>query len=112
METRLKKTELLKTEFAASAEGVNDFLNSARTNGKIDLTKGDRETQTYKKKQMVYTHAHRPSYLMFVVKGKVKSFRTNDDGKELITAIHKEGDFIGYTALLEETVYADNAKAI
>ena len=112
VEVRLKKNELLKTEFAASAEGINEFLNQARTNGKIDITKGDRETQTYKRKQMVYTHGHRPSYLLFVVKGKVKSFRMNDDGKELRTAIHKDGDFMGYTALLEETTYADNAEAM
>ncbi len=112
IEVRLKKNDLLKTEFAASAEGVNDFLNQARVNGKIDITKGDREVHSYKKKQMVYTHGHRPSYLYFVVKGKVKLFRMNDDGKELIISIHKDGDFMGYTALLEETPYADNAEAM
>jgi CRP/FNR family cyclic AMP-dependent transcriptional regulator len=112
VETRLKKVALLKTEYTANAKGVNDFLNDARSDAKIDLTKGDREIQTYKKKQMVYTQGNRPSYLLFVVKGKVKSFRSNEDGKELITAIHKEGDFIGYTALLEETAYADNAEAM
>lgn len=36
----------------------------------------------------------------------------NDDGKELIISIHKDGDFMGYTALLEETPYADNAEAM
>ena len=112
VEVRLKKSELLKTEFASNAEGVNDFLNQARTDGKIDLTKGDRETQEYKKKQMIYTHGHRPSHLFFLTKGKVKSFRMNEDGKELITAIYKDGDFMGYTALLEETSYADNAEAM
>lgn len=112
VETRLKKSDLLKAEFATSAEGVNDFLNQARSSGKLDLTKGDREVQHYKKKQMVYTHGHRPGYLFFVVKGKVKSFRMNDDGKELITAIYKDGDFIGYTALLEETLYTDNAEVM
>lgn len=112
VEIRLKKNELLKTEFASSAEGVNDFLNQARTSGKIDLTKGDRELENFKKKQMVYTHGHRPSYLFFIIKGKVKSFRMNEDGKELITAIYKDGDFMGYTALLEETPYEDNAEAL
>ncbi len=112
VEIRLKKNELLKTEFASNAEGVNDFLNQARTSGKIDLTKGDRELENFKKKQMVYTHGHRPSYLFFIVKGKVKSFRMNEDGKELITAIYKDGDFMGYTALLEETPYEDNAQAL
>ncbi len=112
VETRLKKSDLLKTEFAASVDGVNDFLNQARSSGKIDLTKGDRETQSFKKKQMVYTHGHRPAYLFFVTKGKIKSFRMNDDGKELITAIYTPGDFMGYTALLEESAYADNAEAM
>jgi len=112
VEVRLKKNDLLKMEFAANAEGVNDFLNLARVSGKIDLTKGDRETQTFKKKQMVYTHGSRPSYLFFVIKGKIKSFRMNEDGKELITTISKEGDFIGYTALLEETTYTDNGEAM
>jgi CheY-like chemotaxis protein/CRP-like cAMP-binding protein len=112
IETRLKKTELLKSEFASNAEGVNNFLNQARANGKIDLTAGDRETQSFKKKQMIYTQGNRPSYLFFVIKGKVKTFRMNDDGKELIISIFKEGDFIGYNPLLEETQYNDNAEAM
>lgn len=112
VETRMKKNDLLKAEFATNAEGVNEFMNNARDSGKIDLTKGDREVQQFKKKQMIYIHGHRPSYLFLVVKGKVKIFRTNDDGKELITSLHKEGDFIGYTSLLEETAYLDNAEAL
>lgn len=112
VEVRLKKADMLKSEYASNLEGINDFLNQARESGKIDLTKGDREIQNYKKKQMVYTQGHRPTSLLFVAKGKIKSFRMNDDGKELITAIYKEGDFMGYTALLEETLYTDNAEAL
>ncbi len=112
VEIRLKKSDLLKSEFSSSVDGVNEFFNQARNTAKIDLTQGERETQTWKKKQMVYTHGHRPAFLYFIVKGKIKSFRMNDDGKELITAIYKEGDFLGYTALLEESTYADNAEAM
>ncbi|MCW5908357.1 MAG: response regulator [Chitinophagales bacterium] len=112
IEARLKKTELLKTDFSANVQGVNDFFKRAGTNSKLDLTKGEREIQAFKKKQMVYTHGHRPSYLYFVVKGKVKTFRMNEDGKEFITSLYKDGDFMGYTALLEETVYSDNAEAL
>ena len=48
----------------------------------------------------------------FVVKGKVKTFKMNDDGKEFITSIYKDGDFMGYTALLEESLYTENAEAL
>ncbi len=112
VETRLKKAEALKTEFASSVDGIKDFLDQAKRNGNINLTSGEREIQEFKKKQMVYTHGHRPLSLFFVSKGKVKTFKMNEDGKELITAIYKEGDFMGYTALLEETLYQDNAEVL
>jgi len=112
VETRLKKAEALKTEFASSVDGIKDFLDQAKKNGKINLTSGEREIQEFKKKQMVYTQGHRPLSLFFVSKGKVKTFKMNEDGKELITAIYKEGDFMGYTALLEETLYQDNAEVL
>lgn len=44
--------------------------------------------------------------------GKVKTFKTNEAGKELITDIHKEGDFIGYVSLLENTAYNESAEAL
>ena len=112
IETRLKKVDLMKTEYSANSEGVNNFLKEAASAGKINITDGERETQFFKKKQTVYTQGHRPSVLFFVTKGKIKTFRTSEEGKELITFIFKEGDFMGYTSLLEEASYNDNAEAL
>jgi CRP-like cAMP-binding protein len=42
----------------------------------------------------------------------VKCFKTNPDGKEYITNLCNDGDFIGYTSLLENTVYDDSAEVI
>jgi CRP-like cAMP-binding protein len=39
----------------------------------------------------------------------VKCFKTNPEGKEYITNLYNDGDFIGYTALLENAVYDDSA---
>jgi len=113
VESRLKKIDMLKTEFASSVEGVTEFLNQVKNSGKIDLASPDeREMQHFKKKQMIYTDGHRPQCLYFISKGKVKTFKTNEDGKEFITDIFKEGDFLGYAALLEEAMYDDNAEAL
>jgi CRP-like cAMP-binding protein len=46
------------------------------------------------------------------LKGKIKTFRTNEDGKELVTEIYVPGEFLGYIALLEESVYQDTAEAL
>ena len=45
-------------------------------------------------------------------KGKVKTFKIHEDGKELVTELYSPGDFLGYIALLEDTVYKDTAEAL
>ena len=46
-----------------------------------------------------------------VVKGKVKTLKSNDDGKELITGIYTDGDYFGYEVLLKEINHEDSAEA-
>ena len=47
-----------------------------------------------------------------VESGKIKTIKTNEDGKELITGIYTDGDFFGYEALLKEINHEDSAEAI
>jgi CRP-like cAMP-binding protein len=47
--------------------------------------------------------------LFLLVRGKVKGVRTNEDGKEYITDLFSDGDFIGYPALIEDKIYDDSA---
>jgi len=108
IESRFRKAEMIKNEYN-NVEGINHFFDSA---SQMKLISDDRETSQYKKKAFIYNEGHRPVYLCYLVKGKVKTFRTNEDGKELITGMYKEGDFFGYIALLEESVYKDTAEAI
>ncbi len=109
VEARLKKNDALKKNFTQDIRGVNEFLQTAGLSGKVQLTSNEREVNAYKKKQTLYTQGQRPVSVYFVIEGKVKISRTNEDLKELITSIHSAGDFFGYTAILEETNYKDNA---
>ena len=109
IESRFRRSELIKKEFSNNAEGIANFFDSA---SQLKLISDDRETAQYKKKSFIYSEGHRPVYLYYLIKGKIKTFRTNEDGKELITGMYKEGDFFGYIALLEESVYKDSAEAI
>lgn len=111
VEVRLKKSNALKKSFSQDAQGVNAFMDSVKAGTTLKLTEA-REIQSYKKKFLLFQEGHRPLFLYFVIKGKVKTFRTNEDGKELITQIHSAGDFFGYTPILEETSYKDNAEVL
>ncbi len=65
-----------------------------------------------KKKEMIYLYNTYPQGIYFLWKGKIKTYRTNNNGKEFITEIHKAGDFFGYPALLELDKYTDSAMAL
>ncbi len=112
VESRFKKISLLKKDYAADADGVNELLNdSGRRKTLADLTE-DRHVNSYKKKQVIFSEGNYPSRLFYIQKGKVKLFKTNDDGKELTVELLNEGEFLGYIPLLEGTSYKESAEAM
>ncbi len=50
--------------------------------------------------------------LYFLNKGKIKTYKTNEEGREYITNLYKDGDFIGYLDLLEDKTYRESAVAL
>lgn len=112
IETRLKKSELFKKEFNRNIEGLNEFLNSAKGLEKLQRLSTERKVQHIKKKDMIYMEGDEPTSLIFITKGKVKTFKTHEDGKELITGIHQSGDFIGYTDLIESNEHKESAETL
>lgn len=112
IDSRLKKVELLQKNYEATATGMQQMLNDFRGKKVLDELIQDRNINTYRKKQVIYTEGNHPARLFYIQKGKVKTFKTNNDGKELTIGLFNEGDFLGYTALLEESVYKESAEAI
>jgi CRP-like cAMP-binding protein len=111
VETRLKKNQMLKMEFNKTSEGLHDFLEQVNTD-QLNKLSNDREARIYKKKELIYQEGSHPKSIFFINKGKVKTFKSNEDGKEYITGLHKEGDFIGYTSLLEEQPFNESAMTL
>ncbi|MDJ1505118.1 response regulator [Xanthocytophaga agilis] len=113
IEMRLRKTDTLRKTFQKDAEGLTEFINEAKSTGDLNqLLNGDRKVIRLKKKQLLFSEGDYPSALYFISKGKVKTYKTNEEGREYITALHSEGDFVGYTDLLEESQYNESAAAL
>jgi CRP-like cAMP-binding protein len=112
IESRLKKSDLMRKEFSKNQEGLDEFISSA--NGIEDLKKlsEKRQVKNVKKKETIYEEAGYPRGIYFVNRGKVKTFKTHELGKEFITGLYREGDFFGYLALMEDSDYTDSAKAL
>lgn len=112
IEVRLKKNEILKKEFTKGIVGINDFINQAKGIDSLKKLSEARDLRTYKKKDDIYKEGTYPKGIYFVNKGKVKTFQTSESGKELITELHKEGEFFGYISLLKDEKYTNSATAL
>lgn len=112
VEGRLRKAEALKNDYTRDEAGINTFLDEAKSIQELKNLSDAAKVKIYKKKELIYTEGNNPNYLYLLQKGKIKTFRAHEYGKELIITIQKEGDFFGYTALLDETPYNESAEAL
>lgn len=112
VESRLRKAEIVKENLPANLEGLNSLIRTVSGEELLEKIKEDRSVNKYKKKQIVYNEGNHPLRLYYVMKGKVKTYKTNDDGKELVIGLYNEGDFLGYVSLLEGGNYKETAEAL
>ncbi len=112
IETRIKKSVSLKKELVKNIEGLENFFNQAESIEPLIKLTGERKCRHYKKKEEIFNEGTYPNGIFFIHSGKVKTYKINEDGKEYITGIYAAGDFIGYTAVLEDTNFTESAAAL
>jgi len=92
--------------------GSNTYIRSKQADPLTALFSHHTNIQKFKKKQVIYQEGNHPLQLFLIKKGIVKTFKCNGEGKELITGIYGEGEYLGYVAMLENTAYKDIAVAV
>ncbi len=110
VEMRLKKNQTLRSLTESESEGIL----SSESKGLAEVKKllQNRSVRTFKKKEMLFMEGQSPNDLYYIEAGQVKTYKLNYDGKELITGIHKAGDFIGFVPLLEDKPYNETAEIL
>ena len=109
---RLNRFEHLKPDYDATAQGLGGFLDAAQAVGGLESLTLDRKVHTVRKKQDVYREGDEPTRVYFVQAGRVKTVKTTEGDKALITGLYGPGEFFGYLALLNQTPHADSAVAV
>ena len=112
IEVRIKKSEVLQQNYAASPQGLSQFVKDVKDSGLIKHLSDQYAVETFHKKQTLYQEGKRPRFLYYLVSGKVKAFKSHEDGKEYITDLFSAGDFIGYAALIEDKNYDESASIL
>jgi len=112
VDSRLKKIDLLKQELVPGIKGLEQLTNISLGKDALHSLTNDSDINTYRKKEVIFSEGNHPYNLYYVISGKIKTYKTNDSGKELVTQLYTAGDFMGYVPLLENSNYKDSAEAL
>ncbi len=112
VDSRLKKIDLLKQELVPGIKGLEQLTDISLGKNALHSLTRESDTNTYRKKEKIYTEGNHPHSLYYIIGGKVKIFKTNDAGKELVIELYATGDFMGFVPLLESSIYKDSAEAL
>ena len=112
VEGRLKRSELFRKGFDNGFEGLNKFMDQARGLEALKDIGRDRKIRKVAKKEVLFHEGDELRQVPFIVLGKVRTFKINNDGKELVTGLHNEGEFVGHMGLLENGRAMETAEAM
>jgi CRP-like cAMP-binding protein len=109
VEVRLRKHEQIVSASDTNIETIDQFYSHARQLKEFQNLSKNRIMRSIRKREFVYMEGAEPNDLYIIKNGIVKTYKTTQDGKELVTGIHRQGEFIGFLALLENTPYTESA---
>lgn len=112
LETRLRKSEKLREKFDKTEQGLRAFIDEARGYEEMRKLSDERKSKSFKKRETLFEEGDYPRYLFFIKDGKVKVFKTNEDGKEYIINIYGPGEFVGFVDLIKDEEYIESAAAL
>ncbi len=112
VEGRLRRSELFRKGFDAGFDGLNRFFDQARGVSALSDLNKDRKTRKVAKKEVLFHEGDDLRHVPYLISGKVRSFKINDEGKEFVTGLHDAGEFVGYMGLLENGRAGETAECM
>ncbi|WP_378182755.1 response regulator [Aquimarina sp. SS2-1] len=114
IESRLAKAQIiskiLKEQIPAPKEDSEDGLRSLHELKNFFDDHGD--IVEFKKGESIFKEGDHSNKIYLILKGVVKTHKMDENGKELITALFKEDDFLGFTSFIDNTPYQESATAV
>lgn len=92
------------TRYHGKLHGINDES--------LEQIESSKTCNMYKKGQRLIQEGTRPLGVYCIKSGKVKVSKLGQQGKEHITAILKDGDLVGYRAMLSDSLYHVSVEAL
>lgn len=112
IESRLAKTAILRERKGINKveDNTPDEIKDLSELKNFFLEKG--EYFSFKHGEAIYNKGNHANYIFLIENGVVKNHKLDEYGKELITALHKNGDFFGYSSFSNNNPYHESATAV
>ncbi|MBU2913119.1 MULTISPECIES: response regulator [Reichenbachiella] len=111
VEARINRTRQMQKDYETSVSGLDDFFHDAKEISSLKALSHEKKLREYKKKMNLYHQGDYPNYLIYIKSGKVKTYKTNSDGKELITGLYGAEEFLGFNDLITQSDHSEGAMA-
>lgn len=116
IESRLAKVAIIKENLEKKSTKKNKVDEEEEDIKTLDQLKNyvidNSEELSYKPGEDIYHQGENSNYIFLIYKGVVKTTKIDEQGKELITALHKEDDFFGFTSFTHNITYQETAASI
>jgi len=112
IESRLKKKEIQQNFYSKSLDRLNTIISKSGGLAELKKTIQERKSRQFKKNQVIYYEGDKGHGLYLLLSGKVKTIKLAEDGRELMTGIYSDDDYIGINAMLANEPYNDTATAL
>ncbi|PQJ76277.1 response regulator [Polaribacter glomeratus] len=111
--SRLQKYSFLKKEFSKDIKGVNQFFNEVSMREGMESLSENRSIVHFNKKDLLFMEGDAAHTLYFIQKGAIKTHKTTESGKRLVTGLFGSGQFVGQLSLLTNSgTYGDTATVL
>ncbi|MBS1580609.1 MAG: response regulator [Bacteroidetes bacterium] len=112
IEGRLRRSELFRKGFDDGYDGLTRFMDQARGLEALKDVGRDRRTRRLAVKEVLFHEGDELRQVPYIIRGKVRTYKINNDGKEFVTGLNGPGDFVGYMGLLENGRAMETAEAM
>lgn len=112
IESRLRKKETQQLFYGQTLEKLDVIISKKDGLAKLKEIMLERSARKYNKNQHIHREGNRVTGIYYVITGKVKTVKLTEDGRELITGIYKDGDYLDISIIFSNDTYNDTAIAL
>ena len=101
---------------AINAQNKNSFLHQNIDNqliyNEINKILSTKKIYHFKPNETIYCAGNKSNHIFLIKEGTIKTYKTDDYGKEFITSFFTAEQYFGYTSFIKNKPHFENAKAI